>query len=660
MTRKFPLLPLLTASLTILFLLVIQAHHFQSRPYRQDEAWVVHRALEDIARIGPVQHTLQIFSQVPPENFLQDIWVHLFGHLENIVRYFSTLTTALALAMFYRLAADLFDRRTAQLALILLGTLSVFVYYTHEARPYAALAFGTIGFQWALLRFIRRPNRAQAVLALGLAVVPFHQHPFMLYVYAAQVICIVVFVRWDRQLYRRGLQLFLALAALIALRATINFFDRSGVIDYYVRTPLDDWERLMAGLGELYHHFRFNPEALGLFLVFVGIVLPFDGGRRDARMRFDGYWAQGWLVLSLLLLIGLAVLVNHFSPSLTPRNLLIIAPYLALIAALTLRQMPWQAQLLAAVFFCLPFVTQFRAHNGNADYWGLAEFVEDVYQRDRDGLVVIAPQAWQWIPIKYYFDERTAMGLSDSDIFYITRESIDKDNLGPVVLDESQVAWGADEWHRLQIHFAGRERLWVIQANLYKHDEIEDFLDWLDEGYALSSAHSAEFPEQTERTQYSEGYYRAFEVLNYYHFPQDPDPNRARRFGDDIRLNHWQVSEATELAPCQTIALVTFWEADANIDPVLSMTAVVVDGSGNGITGVDGPPGDTPSYKWMPRKVYLDERQIVIPCDIAPGQYPLLLGLYDAYTVENLPVNWLDGSPTGSDLLYLTTLQVAG
>ncbi|PJF20350.1 MAG: hypothetical protein CUN56_16615, partial [Phototrophicales bacterium] len=126
------------------------------------------------------------------------MWVIAFGHTETIVRFLSTLTTVLTLAMFYRFTSDLFDKQTGRIALFMLGTLSIFVFYTHEARPYAALAFGAVGFQWALLRFIRRPNRTYALLTLALGVIPFYQHPFLLYVYGAQVVAILLFVRWNR------------------------------------------------------------------------------------------------------------------------------------------------------------------------------------------------------------------------------------------------------------------------------------------------------------------------------------------------------------------------------------------------------------------------------------------------------------------------------
>ena len=148
-TNQIPrtrLLTLLLTAVTVLFLVSVQAYHFHYRPYRQDEAWVVHYALKNIERVGFLDHLLQIFNQIRPENVLQDAWVHLFGHTENIVRYFSTLTTVITLALFYRLAADLFGRYSAWLALVLLGTYSVFVFYSHEARPYAALALGHGGF----------------------------------------------------------------------------------------------------------------------------------------------------------------------------------------------------------------------------------------------------------------------------------------------------------------------------------------------------------------------------------------------------------------------------------------------------------------------------------------------------------------------------------
>ena len=633
-------------ALAILLLVVIQAYHFQARPYRQDEAWVVHYALENIERVGLVNHILQIFVRLPPENIVQDIWVHFFGHIENIVRWLSSLTTVITLAMFYRLASDLFDRQTARLALILLGTLSVFVYYTHEARPYAALVFGAVGFQWALLRFIRRPGRSRALLTLLLAVIPFYQHPFMLYVYAAQLICILVFVRWNRELYRRGAALFGALGVLIALRVYFNFSERSGVILYDTETS---WE----GLLELYDHFKFNPDILGLFLilggfaVFLGKMVETVASRRpssDPLMRFGGAWREGWIVLALIVMVGLALLVNLFVPSLTPRNLLIAAPYLALIAAIALRHMSWQAQILAMLFFCLPFVLQFRSHNGNAGYWELAAYMEENYDPGRDRLVVVAPQIWQWIPIKYFLDERTSLGLSDSDIFYVTEQG--QYPFAPHNLHESLTARDARGSHlqRLQTYLGERGKLWMIRANHDYEKAGEDLIEWIETGYTLYQA--VDFP--------GEGYYRALEALEYRRHPEDA--KAPVRFGDDISLTDWTLNDSVEVLPGQTISVDTWWATDAPLDALYSSTLVIADSNGQGIHNADDAAGGIHLTSiWQPGQLYFGERHLTIPDDIKAGEYLLLLGLYDILQDEtkNLPVN-----PTGDPLLYLTTLHV--
>lgn len=638
------LLILLMPALSILFLMVIQAHHFHARPYRQDEAWVVHYALENIERVGLVNYILQIFVKLPPENILQDIWVYCFGHIENIVRWFSTLTTVITLAMFYRLASDIFDRQTARLALILLGTFSVFAYYTHEARPYAALAFGTVGFQWALLRFIRRPSRNRALLTLLLAIIPFYQHPFMLYVYAAQLICILIFVRWDRELYRRGTILFGALCLLTALRAYLNFSERSGVILYNTETS---WR----GLTELYDHFKFNPEALGLFLIlgglaiFLGKMAEMVASRSfppDPLMRFGGFWREGWVILALIAMVGLALLVNLAAQSLTPRNLLIAAPYLALIAAIALRRMHWQAQILALLFFCLPFVIQFRPHNANAGYWELADYMETNYDPGSDRLVVVAPQLWQWIPIKYFLDERTRLGLSDSDIFYVTPQV--QHPAVPHDPDDSLIALDGRGSHlqRLQAYLGERDKLWMIRANHDSEKGGERLMEWIDANYTLYQAVNFS----------GEGYYRALEALEY---RRHPDNAKAPvRFGDDIRLTDWRLNDSVEVLPGQTISVDTWWATDALLDALYSSTVVITRQNGQGISQADHVPGGIYMTSiWQPGQLYFDERHLTIPHDIEAGEYLLLLGLYDIQTVENLPVN-----STGDPLFYLTTLYV--
>jgi hypothetical protein len=76
-----------------------------------------------------------------------------------------------------------------------------------------------------------------------------------------------------------------------------------------------------------------------------------------------------------------------------------------------------------------------------------------------------------------------------------------------------------------------------------------------------------------------------------------------------------------------------------------------------GVARSDGNPSPVLTQQWRPGWLYVDERQLTLPCDLEPGEYPLLTGLYNFRTLESLPVTTSEGAPLG-ELLYLTTLLV--
>ena len=650
-TPRARFLSLLLPAATILFVIVMQAHHFRGRPYRQDEAWIVHYALENIERVGLLNHILQIFYQILPEYVYQDIWVRLFGHIEIIVRYFSSLITVITLALFYRLAADLFERRSAWVALAVLGSYSVFTFYSHEARPYAALALGAVGFQWALLRFIRRPQRRYAALALLLGVLPYYAHPFLIFVFAAQLICALVFLRWHRELYRRGALLFILLALCVAMRTWINFQDRSGVIEYNIETS---WQ----GLAQWLDHYRFNPEVLGNFLLLLGILGALSKLARPravadaAKMRFAWAWREGWLLLSLGLLIALPFAANLFAPSLTPRNLLIAAPYLALMLTIGLRQLPLQAQLIALIFFCAPFVTQFRSHNGNAGYWELAAYIEERYSRGSDRLLIITEQAWEWIAINYFLKERTDIAFADEDIFYVSWERSDKDDFGPSAIDAGNFVTGLakGDWRRMQPWLAQAEKLWIIRTRDFIGGR--NMIDAIEDEYTLYSL--IDFP--------GESYYTAIEVLEFRRHP--PDGRALWRYGDNFNLLDWRLKDDHQARACQTITVDSWWSINKETERLFSSTLVIADENGQGAANSDNVPGGVYLTSiWQPRRPYFDERQLTIPCDLPAGEYPLSLGLYplpaqESAPPQNLEIHSATGEASGRYLAYLTTIFV--
>ncbi|MYD11574.1 MAG: hypothetical protein F4X02_16215 [Chloroflexi bacterium] len=656
-------------AITILLLTVAQARHFHDRPYRQDEAWTVHYALGNIERVGLIPHISQMFRQVPPENFVQDIWVYFFGHHENIVRFGSKLLTIIALAMFVRLAGDLFDLQTAWLALVLLGSYAIYVFFTHEARPYAILACGAIGFQWALLRFIRKPNAMRACLALLLAVAPTYSHPFMVAVLAAQALCVLVFVKWDRVLYRRGLWLYLLIAVASLYRVYIHFADRGGVIRYNVHST---WN----GVLSLYDHFRSNPDSLGLLLLAGGLALFLVNLARDLRgqcagppgsvaesherptaierrMRFTRHWRAGWLILSALVMFGLPFIVNTFVPSMTPRNMLILAPTLILIAVTALRQMPRHLQLLTLLFFCVPFLTQFRVFVGNAGYWDMASYIEARLDPAEDRVFVAAGQSWETIPISYYLRERTGLRLSQQDIFSISWDNPAEDSFAPHGYRSENWASGFNpgDWERLQAFLGDSNRVWAIKGK--PGQGAQNMLAQMEREYTVYTV--VDFP--------GESYYLPLEVLEYRRQPASLGAP-LWRFGDAFNVLHWRLNGDHTVPPCTTISVDSWWSLAQESTGLYSSTLVLVGEDGQGVSNADNVPGGAYLTSiWQPGQPYFDERELLIPCDLAEGDYPLVLGMYQLPAepgdpVENLPVYTAAGKLTGRRHEYLTTLRV--
>jgi 4-amino-4-deoxy-L-arabinose transferase-like glycosyltransferase len=95
----------------------------------------------------------------PPLYFLLlDGWTWLAGESVFSVRLLSTFFATLGLAATYALGRRLFDYRAGLIALLILGTAGMMVYYSREARMYTLLlAIGALAML-AYLRWLDRPT----------------------------------------------------------------------------------------------------------------------------------------------------------------------------------------------------------------------------------------------------------------------------------------------------------------------------------------------------------------------------------------------------------------------------------------------------------------------------------------------------------------------
>src|SRR5262245_23771639 len=137
-----------------------------------DELWSIRIVLDDrnpfrvlLRDIHPPLYSVFMFA-----------WVRLFGDAEWSIRLPSLICGLLSLPLSYAIADRCIGRRTAVLSTFLLAASPVHIWYSHEARPYAALLLLVLVAVLAYLELREVPARpgwtalyALTLLAAGLA-----------------------------------------------------------------------------------------------------------------------------------------------------------------------------------------------------------------------------------------------------------------------------------------------------------------------------------------------------------------------------------------------------------------------------------------------------------------------------------------------------------
>ncbi len=121
-----------------------------------------------------------------------------------------------------------------------------------------------------------------------------------------------------------------------------------------------------------------------------------------------------------------------------------------------------------------------------------------------------------------------------------------------------------------------------------------------------------------------------------------PNQAVAALLGDGIRLAGYEVIPATP-QPGGILFLRLLWAVDAQptadwtvfthvVEPAPGLTPGTVARGSAVLAGRDAPPGagSLPTSRWQPGWLIIDEYQIDLPADLAPGVYGLEVGLYQA------------------------------
>lgn len=129
------------------------------------------------------------------------------------------------------------------------------------------------------------------------------------------------------------------------------------------------------------------------------------------------------------------------------------------------------------------------------------------------------------------------------------------------------------------------------------------------------------------------------------------------QFGSDITLRGYTLGP-TMLQPGDIVQVTLFWETAVPLDARYKVFLHLLDANGQLVAQRDSEPGGgiVPTTDWVPGEQVSDNHGILLPAALPPGDYQLVMGLYDlADPGSRLPIA-LDGLL--SDVLPLAEITV--
>jgi hypothetical protein len=154
-----------------------------------------------------------------------------------------------------------------------------------------------------------------------------------------------------------------------------------------------------------------------------------------------------------------------------------------------------------------------------------------------------------------------------------------------------------------------------------------------------------------------------------------PEPKLAHRadtnFDDAITLLGYDVqpqalAEGAEVRLSagpggpQAINLTLYWRCNTPTVDNLTLLVHLIDEDGHTVAQMDQPPvnGDYPTRAWSAGEIVEDTHRLSLPSDLSPGDYRLVVGLYQRDTLRRLSAFDAQGQRLRDDVVPLLTLSV--
>ena len=132
--------------------------------------------------------------------------------------------------------------------------------------------------------------------------------------------------------------------------------------------------------------------------------------------------------------------------------------------------------------------------------------------------------------------------------------------------------------------------------------------------------------------------------------PTPPIITKTVNFGDVFYLHNANLNQDDLL----NLELELLWATDTAVSPTTTAFVQIIEND-NVLAQSDLPPGggNWPAHWWQSQQIIQETRTITLPKPFNPAQHKIFIGIYDAATLERLPILAEDGSIMGDSWHYL-------
>ncbi|MFN2201188.1 MAG: hypothetical protein ACK2UO_08275 [Caldilineaceae bacterium] len=591
---------------------------------------------------------------------LEAILIRLAGNEEYVLRFVSAAASTLMVPVALVFAALYVRRgviaRTGPAWAALLAAISPFLlWFGQEARPYALWALLALFNTYLLLRAAEASRRNERswpwiVGYAGTLVTLLATHYYAVFLLPIQAVLV----------YRAFHERNRVLGAIVGSAMLLGGLLVAALAFWFVVVRQNaggnfshiSWKILLPDL--------LNAFSLGLSVdirrvLLVDLLFGLLGlAAAIWALRSRRTWHEdGWVPVAMVAVPVAAILVgDQFHPIyMTARHLSLIAgPFIVLVGgglALTWWLRPSLAiagALIILVFSGFSTYTYFTDETYAQQ--DISRLASDLGDRLAPGDLVLIKSPFAWRMFSYYQPKVTIQGMSPGDSGY-------EDELDVYGIPLLNRPWD-EQFEFLDKITRGHRRVWLLVSGTQARMDLDERVEkWLSE-------HMFEVQETTYFSQSSlKTHLYLPEVPVYENLPASVQNTTQVEFGNRIRFDGYDVGYPphTDLA----MPLTLYWEAlqpmDRRYKYRIELAGIGDDRSQRTISRLEQEPyrGAIPTVYWDPGKIIVEYAELPagewprIADESEAEHYRLTLEVYDAETLEKLPVTNSGGSSVAED-----------